>query len=340
MTAGVELLGVTRRYGGIAAVADVTLAAPEQGVLAVLGASGSGQSTLLRLIAGLEPVDEGVIRLKGRVVSRRGQSEPPEARRVGLVFQDFALFPHMTALQNVSFGLLRESPQARAALAGRWLETVGLSAKVKAFPHELSGGEQQRVALARALAPKPAALLLDEPFSGLDPVLRSDLRDLTRRIAKETAGAFVFVTHDADEALYMADQLAVMARGRLVQADTPRAVYERPATLSAAAALGPVNTFEGVTQGGRLETPFLTAPAPCLADGAKAVAVVRVEALVVAPGKSFVVEERRPQGPQDLVLVRCERTGAVWRALIPAASPALSRCEVSAPAGGSYVFPV
>lgn len=339
MTAGLELLGVSRRYAGAPAVEGVSLAAPEQGVLAILGASGSGKSTLLRLIAGLEPVDEGEIRLKGRVVSRRGHTEPPEARRVGLVFQDYALFPHMTALQNVGFGLPRETPQARAAVAGQWLETVGLSAKAKAYPHELSGGEQQRVALARALAPQPAALLLDEPFSGLDPVLRSELRDLTRRIAKETAGAFVFVTHDADEALYMADRLAVMARGRLVQADTPRAVYERPATLSAAAALGPVNVFEGVVQGGGLVTPFLTAPAPSLADGVHAVAVVRVEALIVTPGKSFVVEERRPQGPHDLVLVRCDRTGALWRALIPAASPAMARCEVSAPAGASYVFP-
>ena len=340
MTAGLELHGVSRRYGAMTAVENVTVSAPSDGVLAILGASGSGKSTLLRLIAGLEPVDEGEIRLAGRTVSRRGLTEPPESRRVGLVFQDYALFPHMTALQNVGFGLPKETPQTRAAIAGQWLEAVGLSAKAKAYPHELSGGEQQRVALARALAPKPAALLLDEPFSGLDPVLRSELRDLTRRIARQAGGAFVFVTHDADEALYMADHLAVMAKGLLVQADAPRVVYDSPATLAAAAALGPLNTFEGVVRDARLETPFLTAPAPAIQDGARATAVVRVEALMIAPGKSFLIEERRPQGGHDLVLVRCENTGIVWRAHIPAHTPAFARCEVSAPAGASFVFPV
>ncbi|MBU6406098.1 MAG: ABC transporter ATP-binding protein [Alphaproteobacteria bacterium] len=339
MSPALALVGVSRRYGPLAGLRQVTLSAPDKGVLAVLGASGSGKSTLLRVIAGLEPVDEGQIQLSGRVVSRRGFTEPPEARRVGLVFQDYALFPHMTAVQNVRFGLSRDPPQKRAAIANEWLDAVGLAAKANAYPHELSGGEQQRIALARALAPKPSALLLDEPFSGLDPVLRSELRDLTRRIAKETAGAFVFVTHDAEEALFMADHLAVMAHGRLVQADEPRSLYERPATLAAAAALGPVNQFEGVVREGRLATPFLDFPAPSLTDGTRATAVVRVEALAATPGQRFLVAERRPQGARDLVMVRCEKSGVLWRALIPAASPAMARCEVSAPPSSRLVFP-
>ncbi|HRO04566.1 MAG TPA: ABC transporter ATP-binding protein, partial [Terricaulis sp.] len=168
----VTLSKVRRIYDGKPVVNEVSLTAPEAQVLALLGASGSGKSTLLRLIAGLENVDGGEIRLGDEIVSTPRRTLPAEARRVGMVFQDYSLFPHLSAAANVAFGLERLPRAEREAQALSWLDRIGLQARAHAFPHELSGGEQQRVALARALAPTPRAVLLDEPFSGLDPVLR------------------------------------------------------------------------------------------------------------------------------------------------------------------------
>ncbi|MCR6643798.1 MAG: ABC transporter ATP-binding protein [Terricaulis sp.] len=242
----VTLKNLRRVYDGKAVVDDVSLTAPEGKVLALLGASGSGKSTILRLIAGLEAVDGGEIWLGDEIASTRKRTAPAERpSRVGMVFQDYSLFPHLSAAANVAFGLTHLPRAAREALALEWLGRVGLGARGNAFPHELSGGEQQRVALARALAPKPRAVLLDEPFSGLDPALRDELRETTVQALAETGTTALFVTHDAEEALMVADRLAILKGGRLLQEAAPREAYDKPASLAAAAALGPINVFRG-----------------------------------------------------------------------------------------------
>jgi iron(III) transport system ATP-binding protein len=328
----VFLKGVRRDYDGAPALDDVTLSAPKGQVLALLGASGSGKSTILRLIAGLEPVDAGEIRFGDELVSAPGRTTPTEARRVGMVFQDYSLFPHLNAAANVAFGLERGA--RGEALA--WLDRVGLAKRADAFPHELSGGEQQRVALARALAPKPRAILLDEPFSGLDPVLRAELRETTLDAIREAGATAVFVTHDAEEALLVADRLAILKQGRLLQEAAPREAYDHPANADAAAALGPVNLFDGRVEGGAVATPFGRVAAPGLSEGAAARVVVRIEAMDLTPGSAARVRDRRPHGAHDLV--RLEAQGLVWLALISPRAPIAESVDVALQPAGAFVF--
>lgn len=317
----ISLRGVSRQYGAHLALRDVALTLPAGAITALLGASGSGKSTLLRLIAGLEPVDAGEIRIGDARVSTPHAAVPPEHRRVGMVFQDFALFPHLTAHDNVAFGMRAIPKDARAAQAKRWLALVGLATKGEAFPHQLSGGEQQRVALARALAPQPQAVLLDEPFSGLDPVLRAELRDVTLRVLRETGATAAFVTHDADEALYVADQLAILKDGRLLQVGAPRAVYDHPTSPEAAAALGPINTVRTIVRDGVAITPFGPVSAAGVPDG-PAIAAVRAEAVHPVPAQSdaptATLVDRRAQGAHDLVFLESE--GVIWKGIVEATS--------------------
>jgi iron(III) transport system ATP-binding protein len=332
----VVLSNVRRLYGGVAAVEDVSLHAPKGKVMALLGASGSGKSTVLRLIAGLEPVDAGEIRLGGVLVSRSGFTTPAETRRVGMVFQDYALFPHLSVGANVAFGLDKLARADRDAQALAWLDRVGLEHRAQAYPHELSGGEQQRVALARALAPKPLAVLLDEPFSGLDPVRRAALRDAALAALAETGTTTLFVTHDAEEALLVADRLAILKNGNLLQEGAPREVYDLPASLDAAAALGPVNVFAGRVERGAVATPFGSVAAAHLAEGCMAHAVVRAEAVMLRPGAAARVLDVRPHGAHDLV--RIEAQGVTWRTLAPARTALGQAVDVSLEAAGSFAF--
>jgi iron(III) transport system ATP-binding protein len=329
----IALDAVTRRFDGVAAIDGVTLEAPAGRVTALLGASGSGKSTLLRVVAGLEPVDAGRVLLDGGVVSAPGHTAPAEDRRLGFVFQDYALFPHMTAVANVAFGLAGEKTKRRAEAAA-WLDRVGLGHRADAYPHQLSGGEQQRVALARALAPRPRAVLLDEPFSGLDPVLRATLRETTLAAIAEVGATVLLVTHDADEAMLIADRIAILREGRLVQAGTPRDVYTNPTSLEAAAALGPVNVFEGVAEAGRVQTPFgdvsTDRDGPCLV-------AVRSEAVLFAPGDTALVRDRRPQGALDVCIL--ESGGIIWRTLAPAgAGPGVGE-RTGTTVAAAFVFP-
>ena len=233
--------GVSRCYGGVPVVDSVSLDLKPGAITALLGGSGAGKSTLLRLFAGLEPVDTGEIRLGERVLSSTKQTIAPDKRHIGLIFQDFALFPHLTALQNVAFGLKPLGKEAALAEARKWLGRLGLTARADAFPHELSGGEQQRVAIARALAPKPAAILMDEPFSGLDPALRSSVRDAALEAVREADIPALLVTHDPLEALESADHVAILRSGQLQQEGPAAEVYLNPVSADVAAALGPVN---------------------------------------------------------------------------------------------------
>ena len=233
----IELTGVTKRFGAVEAVRDASLQVKRGELLAVLGPSGCGKTTMLRLVAGFELPDVGTIRIDGRQVSG-GAWVPPERRQVGMVFQDYALFPHLSVAENVGFGLPR---RIRAARVPEVLDLVGLGGLGARRPHELSGGQQQRVALARALAPQPSTVLLDEPWSNLDPALRGPMRDDIGRILREAEVTVVLVTHDQEEAFSLADRIALMDAGRIIQVGTPEEMYYRPVSRQVAEFVGAAN---------------------------------------------------------------------------------------------------
>ncbi len=233
-----ELAGVGKSYGANPAVRDLDLEVAPGEVLTLIGPSGCGKSTLLRLVAGLERPDHGRVLVGGELVADGRSWQPPERRRVAMVFQDHALFPHLDVARNVAFGLDRLPRAARTARVVVVLDLVGLAHLSGRHPHELSGGEQQRVALARALAPRPAVLLLDEPFSSLDENLRAKLRADTLRVLRETGSAALLVTHDQTEALSLGDRVCVMREGAVEQVGDPSTVYESPATRFVATFMG------------------------------------------------------------------------------------------------------
>jgi iron(III) transport system ATP-binding protein len=251
-----EARAVSRAFGAVQAVDGVSLTVDAGQVVALLGQSGSGKSTLLRIFAGLEGLDSGEVFSAGTCVSRRHHITPPEQRGLGMVFQDYALFPHLNALGNVAFGLQALGKDKAQKVAIEWLSKVGLSDRASYYPHQLSGGEQQRVALARALAPRPQAVLMDEPFSGLDPHLRDELQRTMLSALRDAGVAALIVSHDTQEALAIADQVAIMERGKIVQTGTPAQVYVAPISLPAARALGPVWTHNALAKDGSVETPF------------------------------------------------------------------------------------
>ena len=234
-------------HGMVCSGFDLELEEGEIGCL--LGASGCGKSTVLRCIAGLEPIGGGEIRLHGEVVSRPGRTVAPEDRRVGVVFQDYALFPHLTVAANVAFGLRGLESRAREARARELLAAVGLEGSAAKYPHELSGGQKQRVAIARALAPRPQILLLDEPFSNLDVEMRERLSIEVRSVLKSLATTALLVTHDQHEAFAMADMVGVMREGRVEQWDTAYNLYHRPSTRFVADFVGEGVLLDGCAAG-------------------------------------------------------------------------------------------
>ena len=246
----VHLEHVTKRFGADRPPATDGLSfTVESGrILALLGPSGCGKTTTLRLIAGFETPDQGRIAIAGRTVADadRGIHVEPEARGVGVVFQDYALFPHLTIAQNVGFGLERTSRSERRARVAQVLDLVGLTDFAERYPHELSGGQQQRVAVARALAPAPALILLDEPFSNLDADLRAQMRDEVEKILRATGTTAIFVTHDQEEAFTIADQVGVLDQGRLEQVGAPEVIYHNPATPFVAEFVGAADFLPGL----------------------------------------------------------------------------------------------
>lgn len=243
----IELSHVAKSYGATPVLADVELTIPERSTTVVLGPSGSGKTTLLKLIAGLELVDAGTIRIGGELVDDGRRSVKAQRRGVGYVPQDGALFPHLTVSGNVAFGLARPD---RAAV-DRLLDLVGLARLRRRYPHQLSGGQQQRVALARALAIRPNVVLLDEPFKSLDATMRSELRRDVGRVLRETGSTTVLVTHDQEEALSLADQIALLHDGAMSAVGGPRELYGSPPDVSAASSLGEVNVIPARVEGGR-----------------------------------------------------------------------------------------
>src|SRR6266550_3336714 len=277
----VRLENLTRRYATTTALDRLTLTLAPGELVALLGPSGCGKTTALRLLAGLEEADSGHVIIAGKDVT----NVPANRRNIGMVFQAYSLFPHMSARQNVEFGMQLQhvGSAERRHRAAEMLELVGLTAHMDKFAHQLSGGQQQRVALARALAIKPKVLLLDEPLSALDAKVRARLRDEIRRVQLEVGITTLFVTHDQEEALAIADRVGVMHSGRIEQLGPPTTIYSRPATPFVAEFVGLTNRLPGVVRGGEVDVRGTRLPLvqPDAADG-PAIALVRPEAVTVS----------------------------------------------------------
>jgi iron(III) transport system ATP-binding protein len=305
VTAGLQIEGLSRRLGGRLVVDDIDLEVSPGRVTCLLGPSGCGKSTTLRIVAGVDRQDAGLVRLNGDIVSDGRRHLPPEARGVGLMFQDFALFPHLTVEGNVAFGL----PPGAAAhrRVEELLDRVDLTDHALSHPHELSGGEQQRAALARALAPRPRVMLMDEPFSGLDNRLRDDIRDATLSVLKDEGTAVLLVTHEPDEAMRMADEIALMRSGRIVQRAAPYNIYNSPVDREAAAFFSDINTLRGDVHGALIETPFGQFLAPGHADGQPVDIVFR-------PQHVRIDFDRGGRGPSPTAAEGAPARGVVRRA--------------------------
>ncbi len=319
-------------FDGRVVVRDVSLQVAPGEIMCLLGPSGCGKSTTLRVIAGVERQNAGRILVDGQVMSDDRDHRPPEARGIGLMFQDFALFPHLSVAQNVSFGLTGAKAE-KSARVTELLERVDLAGYGQKSPHMLSGGEQQRVALARALAPRPKVMLMDEPFSGLDNRLRDGIRDETLQLLKEEGTAVLLVTHEPEEAMRMADQIALMRDGQIVQQGAPYNIYNAPCDQAAAAFFSDVNVIRGRVEGALTDTAFGQFLAPGYPDGSDVEIIFRPQHVKIdfdrggrgpnptavdgVPARG-VVERARFMGHESLVEFRMDFNQEVLRATVPA----------------------
>jgi iron(III) transport system ATP-binding protein len=299
-TVALRVADVTKRFGHTVAVDHVSFDLGPHELLALVGPSGCGKSTLLRMLAGLHPTESGSITLGGVVVDDGRAALPPERRRVGLVFQEHALFPHLSVADNVAFGVREGDVDVRVA---EMLAVVGLAEHGGRYPHELSGGERQRVALARALAPRPALMLLDEPFASLDPNLRARIRDDVVAILRSTGTPAVFVTHDQGEALAVGDRIAVMRAGRVVQLGSPEAVFHTPTDRFVAAFMGEADFLTRTEASGLADDRW--------PDTDDAVVMLRPDDI------TFAADEHG-----DATVVAAEFRGSVWNYTVELASGA------------------
>lgn len=334
---GLSLNGISHAFGTNRVLKDVSVAVAPGELVCLLGPSGCGKTTLLRLAAGLEFLQEGRVDIGGQTVadSAAGVRLAPEKRGVGLMFQDFALFPHLTVSENIAFGIDKRKNGAAQAWITNALSKMGLESYADAYPHTLSGGQQQRVALLRALAPGPGVLLLDEPFSGLDVSRRAAIRAETLHIVKDAGVAALMVTHDPEEAMFMADRILVMNEGHIVQDGTPTDLYFHPENAFVAELFGPVNRFSGKTRGEKVETPIGVVPAPGIPDGTEVDILIRPEGVRVSdasalgdPSSLPRVVTARPLGRSSfLVLELADGTrieARVHGVFLPAAGTPLS----------------
>jgi len=350
-----EIRNIRRFFEGRAVVDDVSLQIQAGQVTCLLGPSGCGKSTTLRMIAGVEMQDSGEIYVDGKLICDTVFRVPPERREIGLMFQDFALFPHLSVADNVGFGLKGSKDQKRARVE-ELLRKVSLARYIDEFPHQLSGGEQQRVALARALAPRPRIMLMDEPFSGLDNRLRDGIRDETLTLLKEEDAAVLLVTHEPEEAMRMADEIALMRRGKIVQQGAPYNVYTRPMDKAAVAFFSDVNVLQAQVNGALAETPFGEFLAPGLPDGTDVEIVFRPQHVRIDFDRSGkgplptpsdgvaargVVERARYLGHESLVEFRMDHDGSLLKVTVPRVFlPEVGRAMwLTLPRNRCYVFP-
>jgi iron(III) transport system ATP-binding protein len=323
-------VGLTKRYGDVVGLDGVDLSLIRGQTLAIVGPSGCGKTTLLRLIAGLEVPDDGTVEARGQVLAGPNTMVGPERRSVGIVFQDYALFPHLNVAENVEYGISRSSVE-RAVRVQQLLEMVGIADLRNRMPDQLSGGEQQRVALARALGPEPDVLLMDEPFSNLDTDLRVRVRREIKEVLERAAVAVAFVTHDQEEALFMADRVAVMRNGRIEQVDTPERIFHDPSTTFVGRFMGTADFLAAHrTEAGSLTTeigpvdatPLTAQRAP--SDAAPIHVMVRPDDLSLeeaTPGIG-VVTERTFTGPSFIYTVTLD-SGTTCHILAPHTSEPL-----------------
>lgn len=320
-----ELKNISRLFAGRRVVDDLSLTLAPGEVTCLLGPSGCGKSTTLRIAAGVDRQDGGAILVDGKVISNEDQHEAPDKRSVGLMFQDFALFPHLSVFENVAFGLKSDKSEAMKVLA-----RVGLNSFAEKYPHQLSGGEQQRVALARAIAPKPDILLMDEPFSGLDNRLRDGIRDETLSLLKEEGTTVLLVTHEPEEAMRMADQIALMRNGRIIQTGAPYNIYNTPKDREAAAFFSDINVITARVENAQTTTPFGQFLTPGIADGTDVEIVIRPQHLRIdfdrpkaketasdgIPARGHVVRARF-LGSESLVELVMENDGSKLITTVP-----------------------
>lgn len=273
------------RLGGRTVLDRFSLSLAPGEIVCLLGESGSGKSTVLRVAAGIQRISGGSVRINEEAVSGPGVHVPPDKRGIGLMFQDFALFPHLTLLENVTFGLQRLGRAAALAQARAALTRVGLDDRENDYPHRLSGGQQQRLALARTIAPRPGILMLDEPFSSLDARLRETVRGETLAVLRETHATTIIVTHDPEEAMLLGDRIALLRHGRIAQIDSAAAIYNAPVDLSAARFFSPLSEIDAIVKSGVALTPLGPVPAPGRAEGDAVVVAIRpVGALDMSTG--------------------------------------------------------
>ena len=304
----IELIRVSKSYlqSALPAVHDISFKLEKGEILALLGPSGSGKTTTLRLIAGFEIPDGGKVFLGGREVSASGSFIPPEERGVGMVFQDYALFTHLTVEGNVLFGLKHLKREERKRKAREVIDLVGLTPFIRRYPHELSGGQQQRVALARALAPDPIVIMLDEPFSHLDPDMRAHMRGEVLAILRRTGTTAILVTHDHEEAFAMADRVAVLNGGYLEQCDTPEGVYHTPVTPVVADFVGQADFIPGLVKGDAVVTEIGIFPIHSeFLTGTEVMVMIRPDDidLVPDPKGAATVFSRQFRGSENLYAV-------------------------------------
>ncbi len=332
-TAGATIAGllaferVSRRFVRTTAVHDVSFELQPGEIACLLGPSGCGKTTVLRIAAGIDRPTAGRVLIDGAEVAGPSRYVAPEKRNVGLMFQDFALFPHLSILGNVAFGLKDMGAAEARRIAHHALERVGLAGREDTYPHQLSGGEQQRVALARAIVPRPQVMLMDEPFSGLDQRLRESVRSETLALLKETRATTLLVTHDPVEAMELADRILLMRQGALIQIGSPEDLYRRPIDADAARFFSDFNEIETVVKHGQAATPLGVFVASTVADGTRAVVMIRPQGIRLARAgigiEGYCIEARfigdRVQcqllfkGIENPLMVRLDATGAPER---------------------------
>ena len=348
MMKGLHVHGVSHAFDGHTVLDNVSLTIPAGELVCLLGPSGSGKSTLLRIAAGLERLQQGRVIIDERVVAGSGTHVPPEDRGVGLMFQDYALFPHLTVLDNVTFGLSHQPRRQARKWAIEMLKQVGMDGHAGKHPHMLSGGQQQRVALARALAPEPQLVLLDEPFSGLDKGMRAKIREDTLSVLKQSGIATMMVTHDPEEAMFMADRIKVLSHdGRILQAGRPADIYYQPVDEYVAMLFGHMNLIHGVVSEGAVDSPMGRIAVDGIDEGRAVKVLIRPEGFVLTNGVDggvgtpVEVISTHLLGHSSIVRLRVregKNMGAEFQVRVPGSFDAAEKGRLSARIDAHHAF--